>query len=311
MKTKIELKDINGNVLFVHECEDNNIKKTVEEAVWQRISLYTADLRNADLHDADLRNADLHYADLHDADLRWANLYGANLYFANLSGVILRNTNLSYANLSEAKLCGANLTNTRLYRANLSYANLKGTDLTSANLTTANLSESYLYRANLWETKLNGANLSKANLCTANLYRADLRGANLSNVKLYGTNLYNTNLIEAKNIPFIPMACPSEGAFIGWKMVCGCLLIKLFVPEDAKRSSGTTNKCRCDKAKVLEIVNLDTNEKLNNIVNCNFAACLYTVGEMVYPDSFDDNRWNECSNGIHFFINKEEAINYR
>lgn len=22
------------------------------------------------------------------------------------------------------------------------------------------------------------------------------------------------------------------------------------------------------------------------------------------------NRWNECSHGIHFFINKDEAINY-
>ena len=37
---------------------------------------------------------------------------------------------------------------------------------------------------------------------------------------------------------------------------------------------------------------------------------LYKVGEMAYPDKFDDNRWNECSNGIHFFINKQDAIDY-
>ena len=36
----------------------------------------------------------------------------------------------------------------------------------------------------------------------------------------------------------------------------------------------------------------------------------YKVGEMVYPDRFDDNRWDECSNGIHFFITKQEAIDY-
>ena len=35
---------------------------------------------------------------------------------------------------------------------------------------------------------------------------------------------------------------------------------------------------------------------------------LYKVGEMVYPDSFNEDRWNECSNGIHFFINKQDAI---
>lgn len=27
-------------------------------------------------------------------------------------------------------------------------------------------------------------------------------------------------------------------------------------------------------------------------------------------DSFDEDRWNECSHGIHFFINKQEAIDY-
>lgn len=33
-------------------------------------------------------------------------------------------------------------------------------------------------------------------------------------------------------------------------------------------------------------------------------------GETVVPDSFDEDRWNECSNGIHFFITKQEAIDY-
>ena len=31
---------------------------------------------------------------------------------------------------------------------------------------------------------------------------------------------------------------------------------------------------------------------------------------MVYPDAFDEDRFNECSNGIHFFIDKQLAINY-
>ena len=50
------------------------------------------------------------------------------------------------------------------------------------------------------------------------------------------------------------------------------------------------------------IVELKSNNK--------FKKCKYVKGEMVYPDSFDDNRWNECSHGIHFFINKEDALNY-
>ena len=37
---------------------------------------------------------------------------------------------------------------------------------------------------------------------------------------------------------------------------------------------------------------------------------LYVPGEIVIPDSFDDNRWEECSNGIHFFITRQEAEEY-
>lgn len=84
----------------------------------------------------------------------------------------------------------------------------------------------------------------------------------------------------------------------------------LEIPADAKRCSATSNKCRCDKAKVLGIVDLRTNDALDRITNMNYHETEYVVGEMVYPDSFDENRWNECSNGIHFFINKQEAIDY-
>ena len=118
------------------------------------------------------------------------------------------------------------------------------------------------------------------------------------------------NLTGATNIPFIPFACPSDGSFIGWKKVNNCLIM-LEIPEDAKRCSCTSQKCRCDKAKVLGITNLDTNESVSEIKNTSyFPAVTYVVGEMVYPDSFDENRWNECSHGIHFFINKQNAIDY-
>ena len=224
MRKKIEIKDIFGNVLFVHECENNSIKKTVEEAVMQDISLYKADLWGANLRDANLRGANLRDANLRDACLRCANLCDAYLRGANLYG----------ANLCGAYLCGA---------------------------------------------------------------------------YLCGAYLYGANLHCAKNEPFIPISCPSDGSFIGWKNIKGCL-VKLLIPEDAKRSSATTNNCRCDKAKVLEIIDLTTNEHLDKIINEEYAKCVYRVGKMVYPDKFDKNRWKECSHGIHFLINKQEAVEY-
>ena len=157
---------------------------------------------------------------------------------------------------------------------------------------------------------LGGANLRGAYLGDANLGGAYLGDANLGGANLGGANLGGANLGDAKNIPYISLACPSDGAFVGWKKVYG-FLVKLEIPEDAKRCSATTNKCRCDKAKVLEVINIRTNEQVSEIINESYCHLThYKVGEMVYPDKFDDNRWNECSNGIHFFINKQDAIDY-
>ena len=199
---------------------------------------------------------------------------------ANLRGANLRYANLRYANLS---------------RANLSRANLRDADLRNANLDGANFRDA----------DLRDADLSYANLGGANFRDADLRNANLD-----GANLRDADLRDAKNIPYIPLECPSEGSFIGWKKI-NKILIKLEIPEDARRSSATTKKCRCDKAKVLGFYDLNSTElNIDKIINNNYNTCEYIKGEMVYPDSFDEDRWNECSHGIHFFINKQDAINY-
>lgn len=61
---------------------------------------------------------------------------------------------------------------------------------------------------------------------------------------------------------------------------------------------------------VIAITSLDEKEEHREATSRTYAPLTYRVGEMVYPDAFDENRWNECSNGIHFFTNKQYAINY-
>ena len=151
------------------------------------------------------------------------------------------------------------------------------------------------------------------------LLEAIKQGADLSGANLSGADLRSANLSGAEGC-YIPFACPSDGAFVGWKKItnyaecetyeCGSLLVKLLIPEDAKRCSATTNKCRCDKAVVLDITTLDESKHFSAATNLNRKECTYKVGSEVHPDYFDENRWDECSHGIHFFINKQEAINY-
>lgn len=88
------------------------------------------------------------------------------------------------------------------------------------------------------------------------------------------------------------------------------VIVELEIPAEAKRSSATNRKCRCDKAKVLSIRDLSGTVKLDLAVSGYDEEFIYEVGKTVFVDDFDDNRWNECSTGIHFFITRSEAVNY-
>jgi len=135
--------------------------------------------------------------------------------------------------------------------------------------------------------------------------RADLSRANLSGANLSGANLYG-----AENVPFIPMACPDTGSFIGFKKASGHIVM-LGIPEDARRLSATGRKCRCDKAIVIRIEEMDgTTSDLTEVVSDRDNSFVYKVGEMVSVPDFCEDRWQECSAGIHFFINRQEAVNY-
>ena len=234
-------------------------------------------------------------ADLREANLRGANLRGVNLRVADLRGADLREANLRGADLREADLRGADLRG-----ADLRVANLRGVILRVADLRGVNLREANLRGADLTEANLRGANLRGANLRVADLRGADLRVADLR----------GADLREAENVSFIPYACPDFGIFIGYKKASEHI-VELEIPEDAKRLSATTRKCRCDKAKVLRILNYDrTVSDLTEVRSDRDNSFIYKVGEMVTVDDFDEDRWNECSTGIHFFINFQEAVNY-
>lgn len=229
-----------------------------------------------------LSNSSGERADLSDADLLGADLRGANLKRASLGGANLTDANLRGANLSDANLRGANLRGANLIDANLSIADLIGANLRGANLTDADLRF-----ANLRDADLSGADLSNANLSGANLRRADLLGA-----------------IYDENTAFVALQCPEEGSFVGWKKCKDNVIVKLLIPEDAQRSSATSRKCRASKAIVLEVIGAE------KAISTNDEDFVYEVGKEVVPDSFDDDRWNECSHGIHFFITRKEAENY-
>ena len=162
--------------------------------------------------------------------------------------------------------------------------------------------QAYLRGADLQEAYLRGADLQGADLQEADLQGADLRGAVLQEAK---------GVEEETLKRYFPIACPEFGAFVGWKKVRDNLIVKLQITEKAKRSSAFGRKCRCSEAVVLAIENMDgTPSGKTETISTHDKSFVYRIGETVSVQDFDDDRKNECAPGIHFFITRQEAVDY-
>ena len=169
------------------------------------------------------------------------------------------------------ELVGYNLNGSNLRWSKLRWSTIRGSDIRDSDIRDSDLRE-----IDLRDSDLNGSDLRDS----------DLRGSNLRGSK---TN-YTTIGIET--------ACPETGAFEAWKN-CKGIIIQLLIPADAERSSATTRKCRANKALVLDVIG--ATQATSN------RGMIYEKGCSVFADSWDPDRWNECSHGIHFFMNRGDA----
>ncbi|MBB3521092.1 pentapeptide repeat-containing protein [Rhizobium sp. BK456] len=213
---------------------------------------------------------------------------------------------VKWAIKGKADLRSANLRSADLSSANLRSANLRSADLSSANLSSANLSYADLSSANLSYANLRSADLRSADLRSANLRSADLRSANLRSADLSYADLRSADLRSAENAEMavaMTRILP-EGDLIGWKKCRNGVIVKLRIPETAKRSHAFGRKCRAEYADVIEVIGE------GKAISLHDGKTEYIAGTRVTPDSFDENWFEECSSGIHFFITRLEAEAY-
>ena len=201
---------------------------------------------------------------------------------------------------------------------------LSNLDLHSINFKDAigeniNFSNSNLSNANFTGTRFEHANFENADLRGAILKDCDLRFANFTNADCRGT-IFECTIMEYSNHTNIKvddttknykMHCPESGAFVGYKKCYNNRIVTLLIPEDAKRVSATTSPCRCSKAKVINITDFEGGEHFTEAYSlCSNNGFKYELGKMVYPDSFNEDRWMESTHGIHFWMTRDEALKY-
>ena len=228
-----------------------------------------------------------------------------NNNFANmdLRGVDFTGQNLSQANFEGANLEGATFIDATLVSTNFEGANLRNVDFSCANAWSANFNETnckdtVFLSANLTETSFEGADLDGTSFAQANLTEANLQDTNISTA-------------EFDNTVCIYPVCPDTGSFTGWTLAEDSkgndFLIKAMIPWQAKRSSGTTRKCRTNKLYIDKIFTINGEDvpKSFRLKNRDIKTA---VGESLVDDDYEIDRFKISSSDLYFWISKEEAL---
>jgi hypothetical protein len=110
----------------------------------------------------------------------------------------------------------------------------------------------------LWTGEIEASGSDRRDLGSAVLAArkegANLQGANLQRANLQGAYLQGANLQRAKDDE-LAIACTRilpEGSLIGWKKCAEGRIVKLRIPEDARRSHAFGRKCRAEYVIVIE-----------------------------------------------------------
>ena len=205
------------------------------------------------------------------------------------------------------------LENMDLENFNLSDMDFSHSNFINVNLSNVNFCSSQLVNVLLDDCDLQNANLKNTNLERASLRRANLTKADISGARLYAAVLENAildDIIFDDNTKNFRIHCPEKGAFIAYKKGLNNLIVKLLIPSDARRVSSTMNCCRCDKAKVLEIKNFEGTKFFDEAWSTVAEGFCYKLGEWVYAENFNEDRWYDSTGGIHFWMTEDEAKAY-
>lgn len=111
------------------------------------------------------------------------------------------------------------------------------------------------------------------------------------------------NNIENVYVPYRAIEPPKKV----YKKCMGDVIVVATIPDDAEVRGSYNNKCRTNKAKIIDIIGTFGEVKVG--ISMYDMTTTYFVGDDVYIDDFDlSNR--ECSTGFHFFCDIEQAKNY-
>ena len=209
---------------------------------------------------------------------------------------------------------------------------IKGLDLAGRDLTGIDFRRSTFDGCNLHGADFSGSQMDNVAFYNNDLVGMKLRGCkargcsfrfqDMTDMDLRGANIYSSVLEDAVNqdkviidddTKWYKMRCPEEGeAFIAWKCCTDLRVVMMLVPRDAKRCMATMETGRVSKVKVLKITNIDETENYSWAQSTVDPDFYYEAGKWLEPaNGFQEDRWKDSSPGIHFFLDRQQCVDYQ
>ena len=314
--------DISGYTIFDKDCKYN---LTLNNCVFERLELSQIMLSRMTICNCIIHNLIIKNTDIIDS-----SIFSNKIDILEIKDSLIHGCNICTIHGIEKSI----IHNSTIFTSHLN-------DIVIEDMIFSNneISRTYMTRIMMLPHGTNAFMLSRFNMIKifnsvlnfSYFYRCNFRDVIISESLSKDVITYESNFTDT-----IRYSCPDTGSFIGYKVVktipktewpddytvvtifdkhiSSLLIAVLEIPEDAKRSSAYTNKCRADKVKVLRFENIDGKERMDvteaQSASYKGSKTIYKVGEMVYADEFDEKPYNECSNGIHFFVDRRSAVEY-
>ncbi|MDO4975025.1 MAG: pentapeptide repeat-containing protein [Alphaproteobacteria bacterium] len=203
-------------------------------------------------------------------------------------------------------LNGWDMKNLNLRRASFQECNLNGTDFSNSMM-----DHVAFYDCDIKNMKLNNS------LCRGVSFRGnDMEGIDLSGANIYAAVLEDAinqdKVVTDEKTKWYEMKCPEEEPFIAWKCCTDLRVVMMLVPADAKRCMATMETGRVSKVKVLSIKSIDETESFEWAQSTVDPDFYYEVGKWLEPaNGFQEDRWKDSSPGIHFFLDRQQCVDYQ
>ena len=255
----------------------------------------------------------------------FSEIYFESVIFQNVifSGTIFYGVYFCNCDFKECEFQNVNFEKTSFTRVRFYRNAFKNVKMFQTTFYYCDLPFSFFFESTFFDVYFNFSSIVNALFEKVNIENfftncCDFELTTFINSEISKYTFFNTNMVKcrARTTQIIfPSYVPSHGSFIAWKKALiedgSEVIVKLRVPEDAIRYS-TRHKCRANKVEVLGYETLDGEKlpettKVHSNYNFNFY---YKIG-VIEAENFDLDPRVECSSGIHFFLSRQDAVNYQ